>query len=247
MAYDQQLAQRVKDLIQGKKDIREKRMFSGLAFIKHDRMAVGVSKDMLIIKTPKDDYAKFLKKPGAEPMNFTKRTMKGFVVIREKNLKSSTTLKKWVSLGFATADKMGPKTQEEKDKARRQKQIMSRYDELDKIINQFPKSIQDITQKLRETIQNEGFMFVQKAYPGWKAIGYRHQKAGYVCGVFPGKEKVKLVFEHGAKIKDPHRLLKGSDLKQIRYLEFTTPESVEKMADHIGDFLRSAISYKYGR
>lgn len=247
MAYDHTIADRIRAILPKAKDITEKRMFGGLAFLKHGRMAVGILKDTLIIKIPKEDYDKLLKKPGAEPMNFTGRIMKGFIRIKPKGFKSGPALKAWIQRGLATAQKLGPKTAQEKERARRSKMTVSLLKDVEAIINQFPESIRPIARKLRQTIRDEGFMFSEKAYPGWRAVGFRHTRAGYICGIFPQKDSVRLVFEHGGKFKDPKHLLEGTNLKQTRYMDFSSIKEIENMADHIGDFLRQALAVGYRR
>ena len=56
------------------------------------------------------------------------------------------------------------------------------------------------------------------AYPGWHAIGYRHPRAGYFCGIFPAATSVKLVFEWGSLLRDERGLLAGTT-KQTRHIE----------------------------
>src|SRR5688500_9751140 len=50
----------------------------------------------------------------------------------------------------------------------------------------------------------------ERTYPGWRAVGYRHPDAGYVCGLFPREDRATLVFERGAELDDPDGLLTGS-------------------------------------
>ena len=56
------------------------------------------------------------------------------------------------------------------------------------------------------------------AYPGWHGIGYRHPRAGYVCGIFPLDDCVRLSFERGVDLSDPGGDLAGPGL-QVRYVE----------------------------
>jgi hypothetical protein len=58
----------------------------------------------------------------------------------------------------------------------------------------------------------------ERLYPGWRGVGYRHPEAGYICGIFPQPDgEVRLLFEHGAAMPDPERLLEGAGT-QTRYL-----------------------------
>jgi hypothetical protein len=62
------------------------------------------------------------------------------------------------------------------------------------------------------------------AYPGWHAIGFRHPKAGYVCGIFPFEGSVRLVFEWGVLLRDDARLLQPGG-RQVRFAEFFDPSA----------------------
>ena len=56
------------------------------------------------------------------------------------------------------------------------------------------------------------------AYPGWHGIGYRHARAGYVCGIFPLDDSVRLSFERGVDLSDPDGDLAGEG-SQVRWVE----------------------------
>jgi hypothetical protein len=58
----------------------------------------------------------------------------------------------------------------------------------------------------------------ERAYPGWHGIGYRHPVAGYVCGIFPLEDRVRLGFERGVELYDPDDVLSGEGTR-VRYLE----------------------------
>lgn len=59
----------------------------------------------------------------------------------------------------------------------------------------------------------------ERVYAGWGGLGYHDARAGYVCGIFPQKGSVRLLFEHGASLADPDRLFTGGGT-QTRYIEF---------------------------
>jgi hypothetical protein len=80
MAYDEKLAQRVRQALSGQDGIVEKKMFGGLAFMLHGNMSVGVEKDRLMVRVGPDRYDEALARPHARPMDFTGRPMKGFCV-----------------------------------------------------------------------------------------------------------------------------------------------------------------------
>ena len=78
--------------------------------------------------------------------------------------------------------------------------------------------VQALAERLRELIRKTVPDAIEKAYPGWHGIGYRHPDLGYFCGVFPQEKSVRLLFEYGDLIPDPDCLLKGSGI-QTRYVE----------------------------
>jgi len=67
------------------------------------------------------------------------------------------------------------------------------------------------------------------AYPGWHGIGYRHAKAGYVCGIFPQDDRVRLAFERGVELNDPEGVLAG-DGTQVRYVEVRDAREIPRDA-----------------
>lgn len=97
MAYDEEMAERVRKQLQGR-DIAwdEKRMMGGLCFMVDEKMLVGVSEDRLMVRLDPEDYESMLAKPGAEPMDFTGRPMKGFLWVFEEGIRSPTELGFWI-------------------------------------------------------------------------------------------------------------------------------------------------------
>lgn len=63
----------------------------------------------------------------------------------------------------------------------------------------------------------------ESVYAGWHGFGYRHPEAGYVCAVFPQNDVVRLSFEHGARLADPRRLLRGGG-RQARHVDVRAPD-----------------------
>ena len=64
---------------------------------------------------------------------------------------------------------------------------------------------------------------VERIYPGWHGFGYRHPQVGYFCAVFPRSDDVKLSFEQGARLADPHGLLTGTG-RQVRQVDVRAPD-----------------------
>jgi TfoX/Sxy family transcriptional regulator of competence genes len=102
MAYDLKLAERVRKALKGKRDIAEKEMLGGIAFLRKGKMFVGVVRDELMVRVGKENHAAALKKSGARTMDFTGRPMLGYVFVKQAGLKASAALKFWtdMALGF---------------------------------------------------------------------------------------------------------------------------------------------------
>jgi hypothetical protein len=99
VAFDEELARRVRLALSGQDGIVEKKMFGGLAFMLHGNMSVGVDKDRLMVRVGPDRYEEALTRPHARPMDFTGRPMKGFVYVPPEGLQTDTALQEWVQMG----------------------------------------------------------------------------------------------------------------------------------------------------
>jgi hypothetical protein len=67
----------------------------------------------------------------------------------------------------------------------------------------------------------------EAGYGGWRAIGYKDPRAGYLFGIFLSDTGVKLFFEHGGMLPDPAGMLSGDSLKQGRYVEVPSIEALD--------------------
>ena len=109
MAYDEQLAVRVRKLVARKAGYSERKMFGGLCFMINGNMACGVLADALIVKVPKSETPDFLKRRHTRAFDFTGKAMRGFVVVEASGLGRSDALARWVQRGLDTATEMAPK------------------------------------------------------------------------------------------------------------------------------------------
>ena len=110
MAYDERLAERVREVLKRRRGISEKKMFGGLAFMVNGHMACGVIGDDLMVRVGPDAYDAALKKTGARPMDFTGRPMKGMVYVSPRGHGSAPSLKAWVEQGLSYARSLPPKS-----------------------------------------------------------------------------------------------------------------------------------------
>lgn len=102
MAFDEDLATRVRRYFQHK-DVAfdEKRMMGGLCFMVDDKMCLGVSEDRLMVRLDSTDVVKLVDRPGAAPMDFTGRPMKGFLWVYEEGIGTSKDLSFWIEKALA--------------------------------------------------------------------------------------------------------------------------------------------------
>lgn len=102
MAYDEQLAERIR---RGLRNLRasfeEKRMMGGLCFMVDGKMCVGVEKNRLMARIGPEAYDDALQRKGCRPMDFTGRPMRGFVFVELEGLKSDKDLAFWLELALA--------------------------------------------------------------------------------------------------------------------------------------------------
>ena len=103
MAYDEELAKRVKTMIGNTAGFVEKKMFGGVGYLIHGNMACGVNGDRLIVRLEPQEYEMALGKPFVSIFDMTGRPMKGWVTVAPEGLRTQTELKAWVEQGVAFA------------------------------------------------------------------------------------------------------------------------------------------------
>jgi len=96
MAYDEGLAQRLREQFQSRADVEEKKMFGGLCFMVSRHMCCGIVKDTLMARVGPDNYEACLKKEYASKMDFTGKPMKGMVYVSSEGIESDARLAEWV-------------------------------------------------------------------------------------------------------------------------------------------------------
>ncbi|MEP9362035.1 TfoX/Sxy family protein [Nocardioides sp. CN2-186] len=110
MAYDVELADRLRDLVEGEPGLSEKKMFGGLAFLVHGNMAVAASsKGGLLLRVDPDRTDELLEHPHAEPFEMQGRGAKGWLRIDPAGLASDDDLQRWTEVGLAYASSLPPK------------------------------------------------------------------------------------------------------------------------------------------
>jgi TfoX/Sxy family transcriptional regulator of competence genes len=104
MAYDEHLADRLRELLAGGSDVTEQRMFGGLAFLIGGNMAIAASGQggVLVHVDPKDTD-RLVSTTNAHVMEMRGREMAGWLRVDADHLKTKRQLEKWVGLGAAYA------------------------------------------------------------------------------------------------------------------------------------------------
>jgi TfoX/Sxy family transcriptional regulator of competence genes len=99
MAYDEGLAQRIREGLQATPGFAEKKMFGGLCFLVNGNMACGVTGEELMVRVGLAGYGDALAQPHAREMDFTGRSLKGFVYVSPEGLEDDGELTAWVARG----------------------------------------------------------------------------------------------------------------------------------------------------
>jgi len=106
VAYDEELAERVRDVLAMRENVVERKMFGGLAVMLAGNMACGVLAEDLIVRIGPQAYESALAKPHARPFEFTGRPMKGFVVVGPEGVADDEALAEWVESGAEFASSL---------------------------------------------------------------------------------------------------------------------------------------------
>ena len=109
MAYDEGLAQRLREALADESGLTERRMFGGVAFMLDGNMAVGVSGDELMVRTGPDRVDEALARPHARIFDLSGRPMKGWVLVAPQGTADDADLADWLELGVSFARSLPPK------------------------------------------------------------------------------------------------------------------------------------------
>ena len=109
MAYDEKLAERIRAVLGGRKDVVEKQMFGGVAFMVRGHMSCGVSGSSLMVRIPPEAHDALLREPHARVMDFTGHAMRGFLFVDAPGIAAAAPLRKWVERATAYAESRPPK------------------------------------------------------------------------------------------------------------------------------------------
>ena len=104
MAYDVELAARIRELVGEKPGVAEKKMFGGLAFLVGGNMAVAASgQGGLLVRVDPDQSDSLVAKTGARPMEMRGREMAGWLRVEAGDVRTKRELARWVERGTSYA------------------------------------------------------------------------------------------------------------------------------------------------
>jgi TfoX/Sxy family transcriptional regulator of competence genes len=111
MAYDEDLANRIRDLIAGEPNVTEQRMFGGLAFLVGGNMSVAASgQGGLMVRVEPEETDALLTKPHTRPFEMRGREMRGWLRVDSEGVRTKRQLAPWVKLGVAYARSLPAKS-----------------------------------------------------------------------------------------------------------------------------------------
>ena len=108
MAYDLELANRVRRAVAGRAGVTEKAMFGGLAFLIGGKTFCGIVKHDLMVRVGPDRYEDSLRLAHTRPMDFTGRPLKGYVYVGPDGCRTLTMVRRWADKGAAFVATLAP-------------------------------------------------------------------------------------------------------------------------------------------
>ena len=110
MAYDEELAHRIREQLQDISGVTEMRMFGGLAFLVGGNMAVAASgQSGLMLRVPPDRTEQLAAEPHAGRFEMRGREMNGWLRVEAAGVESDEDLARWVDIGVRYASSLPPK------------------------------------------------------------------------------------------------------------------------------------------
>lgn len=108
MAYDEQLAERVREELQADASFSERKMFGGLCFMLHGNMCAGVVGERLMLRLGEQASQEAMEHPHVSPMDFTGRPLRNMVYVDRDGLRGAE-LARWVDRAASFARSLPPK------------------------------------------------------------------------------------------------------------------------------------------
>jgi hypothetical protein len=109
MAYNQSLARRARDEMEGLPGLTEKKMFGGVGFLLWGNMACGVYGEDFIVRVGNVGYADAMSQPHTKFFDITGKPMSGWIMVEPAGIASEADLRRWIDLGVTFALTLPPK------------------------------------------------------------------------------------------------------------------------------------------
>jgi TfoX/Sxy family transcriptional regulator of competence genes len=109
VAFSEELAERIREVVDGRPGVGERRMFGGVAWMVNGNMACGVIGEDLMVRLDRADAEAAQAEEHVGPMEFTGRSMRGFVTVAAEGVEADTDLGRWVDAGADFAESLPPK------------------------------------------------------------------------------------------------------------------------------------------
>ncbi len=110
MAHDEDLADRLREILAVESDLTEQQMFGGLAFLLAGNMAIAASgRGGVLVRVDPSEVDALVASTAAEPMEMGGRTMRGWVHVDGPSIRTTRQLSAWVRRGVAVARSLPPK------------------------------------------------------------------------------------------------------------------------------------------
>lgn len=98
MAYNEKLANRIRKRLENLSNLEETEMMGGLTFMYNGKMCVGIIADEMMCRIDPDIHEEAVQKTGCRTMDFTKRPMKGYVMVNNIGMASQKEFDYWINL-----------------------------------------------------------------------------------------------------------------------------------------------------
>ena len=109
MAYSEELAGRVRKVLEQYDLVEEKKMFGGLCFMVARHMCCGITDELLMVRVGKDKSEQLLKRPYVREMDFTGKPLKGMLYVESGGIMNETDLNSWIDLSISFTRSLPPK------------------------------------------------------------------------------------------------------------------------------------------
>ena len=109
MAYDEGLAQRVRELLRDRIGVEEKKMFGGLCFMVSNHMCCGIVGETLMARVGPSNYEECLRCDHAGVMDFTGKAMKGMIYVAPEGIEDDAVLLHWLNICCEFVETLPPK------------------------------------------------------------------------------------------------------------------------------------------